>query len=498
MNDNVAFLAKTEQMVFEFCTKQKLFPQGATVYVALSGGADSMSLLKILLVLAPNQMLSIHACHVNHGMRGAQADADEQFVRAQCDALSVPLIVFNAQADGNLPPVQAGEMWARSLRYTYFETLLTQPNVLIATAHTLNDQAETLLFRLARGTGMHGAAGIRPCRDCYVRPLLCLTRAEVEAYCACIGQEYVTDETNYMACYARNHLRQYALPSLCYANESAVAHLGQFCEKMAQVDLYFARLAEELLVKSYRTACGMTARHSIQTVLSAMECQQNLSFSIADLRQADSLVLSQAMYQLVCPLRDPEQKYVQALCALVVSGSGAVQITDEVRFVIDAGNLKVIYTVNQPVQQAQFVEYYPIQLGRYQFPGGYCLEIKEISPKNMEKIHLVHKKDLKNYADYDKIVASLTLRCRAQGDTFAPVGRGLTKTVKKWHNEYAVPEQERCRQPLLADGHTVVWLWGHGFAQGYTPNENTKRIVKITEEKYAEELYNDNKHGQRY
>ncbi len=495
MNDNVAFLEKTEQRVSEFCTEQKLFQLGSTIYVALSGGADSMALLKILLALAPKQLLSIRACHVNHGMRGAQANADEQFVRAQCKAMSVPLIVFNAQADGNLPPTQAGETWARSLRYAYFETLLTQSNALVATAHTLNDQAETLLFRLARGTGVHGAAGIRSSRDCYVRPLLCLTRAEVETYCACIGQEYVTDETNHMECYVRNHLRQHALPSLCYANESAVEHLGQFCEKMAQVDLYFARMAEELLVKSHQTACGVMPRQAIQNVLYTIEHQRDISFSIADLVQADPLVLSQAMYRLICPLRDPEQKYVQALCALVVTGSGAVQITNAVRFVADNGDLKAIYTTNQFVKQAQLVEYYPVQLGRYQFPGGYCLEIKEISPKNMEKIHLVHKKDLKNYADYDKIVSSLTLRCRAQGDVFSPSGRGITKTVKKLHNELGVPVSQRGLQPLLADGHTVIWLWGQGFAEGVAPSEDTKEILKITEVKNMEETHNEHEYA---
>ncbi len=468
---------QTEQCVAAYCEEHALLAAKAVVYVALSGGADSMALLRILLRIAPQFGVAVRACHVNHCLRGSAADADEAFVRAACEALSVPLAVFHAVKSGMPPPDGAGETWARQVRYGFFEDLIDADNVFVATAHSQNDQAETLLFRLARGTGVHGAAGIRPCRQRFIRPLLCLTRAQIEQYCGLIRQDYVTDETNAQTVFARNHLRVHAVPSLCYANEGAVQHIGQFCEKMAQIDCYFAQQAQVLLQEAADVSQGAQA------------------WSLAALRQAHPLVLAAAMYQLVCPLRDAEQKYADALCALVQEGVGAVQIVPSVRFVAKDGVLRMIKQEKEPVKSPQMVEYYPVKPGVYTFPNGYRVKIERIVPEIMEKIQLVHKKDLKNYADYDKMVSSLVLRCRAQGDVFAPAGRGISKTVKKLHNELGIPQAERGQMPLLADGHTVVWLWGQGFAQGYAPCENTRMFLKITEEKIAEGLDNAFNHG---
>ena len=166
------------------------------------------------------------ACHVNHGLRGETADRDEAFVREVCARLGLPLRVFHA-AELVSPPAHAGEDWARRLRYTAFAQLQGQGIDAIATAHTANDQAETLLLRLARGTGLHGAGGIRPRRGCYLRPLLCLSRAETEAVCRTAGQQWVTDETNDTDAYARNRLRHSALPALESTNAAAVQNLAQ-------------------------------------------------------------------------------------------------------------------------------------------------------------------------------------------------------------------------------------------------------------------------------
>ena len=149
-----------------FCEKS-CFVRAEPLHLAaaVSGGADSMALLRILLALQPEFGFVLSACHVNHGLRGETADRDEAFVRAECARLGVPLRVFHAaeMADEvGLPPEHAGEDWARRLRYACFARLCGEGIDAVATAHTANDQAETLLLRLARGTGLHGAAGIRP------------------------------------------------------------------------------------------------------------------------------------------------------------------------------------------------------------------------------------------------------------------------------------------------------------------------------------------------
>ena len=231
------------QTVRGFCAREGLLEGRRQIALAVSGGADSMALLCLMRPLAEENGITLTVCHVNHGLRGETADRDEAFVRAECARLGVPLTVFRPADVGMAVPPHAGEDWARRLRYACFAQLLAGGIDCIATAHTATDQAETLLFRLARGTGLHGAGGIRPKRPGYCRPLLGLTRAETEAVCTARGQRWVTDETNASDAYARNRLRHAALLALRSVNEAAEENFARFCEKAARADAYFAQRA---------------------------------------------------------------------------------------------------------------------------------------------------------------------------------------------------------------------------------------------------------------
>lgn len=170
------------QTVRGFCAREGLLEGRRQIALAVSGGADSMALLCLMRPLAEENGITLTVCHVNHGLRGETADRDEAFVREACARLGLPLRIFHAaELEAEVGRPQAGEDWARRLRYACFGRLLAEGIDAVATAHTGSDQAETLLFRLARGTGLHGAAGIRPSRPGYLRPLLCLTRADTEA-----------------------------------------------------------------------------------------------------------------------------------------------------------------------------------------------------------------------------------------------------------------------------------------------------------------------------
>lgn len=469
-----------EKSVLAFCGQAGLFPpvgrpmgQGAgpadrplRVMAAVSGGADSMALLRILLALAPQLGLTVTACHVNHGLRGPAADRDEAFVRAQCAALAVPLTVYRAAEPA---PAGAGEDWARQLRYGFLARAAAD-GALVATAHTQNDQAETLLFRLARGTGVHGAAGIPARRSAYIRPLLCLTRQDTEAYCRAAGQPWVEDETNQNDDYARNRLRHYAIPALETANEGAVHNLSAFCARMARLDAYLAAQADALAAAAARQAGGTAAQGP---------------WALAPLQAADPLIRTELLYRLVAPVRDAEEKYVRLLEACVTAGSGAVQLRPAVRFRAETGTLyretaaKAAAAASAPV--------FPLQAGRFSFPGGYGLEIRIETADFSEKTQPVHKKDLKNVADYAKIPMLSVLRTRMPGDVFRPAGRGGSKTLKKLQNEMGCPRTERWRQPLLADGGRVLWLWDCGFAEGLAPDIHTKQVLRILPAAGAEE-----------
>ena len=464
---DTAILARVE----DFCTREGLLQPGTPLQLAaaVSGGADSMALLLLLRQLQPRFGYTLSACHVNHGLRGQSADRDEAFVRAECARLGVPLRVFHA-AELAPPPAHAGEDWARRLRYTAFAQLQGQGIDAIATAHTANDQAETLLLRLARGTGLHGAGGIRPRRGCYLRPLLCLSRAETESVCRAAGQPWVTDETNDTDAYARNRLRHSALPALESTNAAAVQNLARFCEKAARADAYLAAGAAKLLAASRLPGAEPT-------------------WQLALLQEADPLLLETALHSLVAPVRDAEEKYVQLLCAVVRQGSGAVQLTGQVRFCAGNGCLRQETLLQalprQPECLPQQVPFCPEKQPEFRLRGGWKGKAELLKADFEEKIQVVHKKDLKNRADYARITtlyAGLVLRTRQPGDVYRPAGRAVHNRLRKWMNEADIPAQQRDTLPLLAAGSEVLWVCGSGFAEGLAPDETTTLILQMEQE----------------
>ena len=473
-----------------FVLREKLLCPGEPLHLAaaVSGGADSMALLRILLALLPEFGFVLSACHVNHGLRGETADRDEAFVRAECARLGVPLRVFHAaeMADEvGLPSEHAGEDWARRLRYACFARLCGEGIDVVATAHTANDQAETLLLRLARGTGLHGAAGIRPKRGCYLRPLLALTRQDTESFCRAAGQAWVTDETNATDAYARNRVRRAALPALQSTNGAAVENLARFCEKAARADDYFARKAQELLSAARldgTQAVGIRAPDACRV------------WRLGPLSAADAPVLEAAMHSLTAPVRDAEEKYVQLLCALVRRGSGAVQLTGRVRFCAGKGFFWQEEVTELPQRQTtpqpESWPFVPEKQAEYGFAGGWKVTAELFTADFEEKIQVVHKKDLKNQADYARITtlyAGLVLRTRQPGDVYRPAGRSVHNRLRKWMNETGIPASQRDQLPLLAAGSEVLWVCGAGFAEGLAPDADTAQVLQM-EMEHREEI----------
>ena len=473
-----------------FAQENKLFTPGQRLCAAVSGGADSMALLHILLLLQPVFGYQLTACHVNHGLRGASADRDEAFVRAECARLNVPVKTFHPEDVGASAPAHPGEDWARKLRYACFDALRTEGIDVVATAHTGSDQAETLLFRLARGTGLHGVAGIRPSRPGFCRPLLCLTRAETERICTECGQRWVTDETNDSDVYARNRLRHVALPALRSVNEAAEENLARFCEKAARVDAYLTEQAETLLEDA---AVVLPERFPAGAVY-AMQKDQPV-WGLELLRDANTLVVEAAMHILVAEERDPEEKYIRLLCEMAARGSGAVQLTGTVRFCAGGEMLWREETPAGPAPDLPETTALPLPFDpgkpqEWTLPGGWKLQIRQIPGGFPEKIQGVHKKDLKNQADYARITmlySALVLRCRQPGDTFRPAGRGVRKELRKWMNETGIPPEERDRLPLLAAGSEVVWVCGAGFADGLAPTADSEVVLQMEAQKMEEE-----------
>ena len=453
---------KTEQTLLAYCKQQGLFKSGDRVIAACSGGADSMALLLFLLRCRRALSIEVLATHVNHGIRGAAADEDEKFVSRFCEDRAVELFVYNARKAGVQVPDTPSEDWARTLRYTWFDELAARAEAHIATAHTMSDQVETVLLRMARGTGLHGLGGIPPHRGVYVRPLLCLTRAETEAYCAALGQRYVQDETNARDTYARNRVRHDAVPALLSVNTAAERCIGRLCRQMQQLDLWLSAEAAALL-QAAATAQG---------------------YDLQRLRDAEGPVLDAALHSLVSPVRDAEEKYVSLLRFLVVKGEGALQLTPEVTYKVQNGPAGKELVRISPLGAAPApAPAQPALPGVYHLPGGYTVALRVEKYEDFLKNAPIFKKDLNCCADYAKISKNIMLRTRQPGDDYRPRDRHVRKTLKKYYNELAIPMNERPLLPLLADGSEVIWLWGSGFADGFAPDRFTREVLVIRTEK---------------
>jgi tRNA(Ile)-lysidine synthase len=215
-------------------------------------------------------------------------------------------------------------------------------------------------------------------------------------------------------------------------------------------------------------------------------------YALEVLREADALILEYAMHRLVSGARDAEERYIRLMCALVGRGNGAVQLRGDVRWRAGEG---LLWSETTPEDRSparlntQNVAWSPRAFcpqngAKICLPGGFALQTRVYDRSFCEKTHLVHKKDLKNQADYAKITMlypALEWRTRRPGDRFRPAGRGVSKSLRKWMNEAAVPPQLRDRLPLLAQGNEVVWLCGAGFADGLAPTESSGQILELVE-----------------
>lgn len=254
-----------EERVIKFIKSEGMLTNVHNIGVATSGGADSMALLTFLHrnrnILGINDVIAIH---VNHGIRGETADRDELFVVDYCKLNTIKYIAYNARRDSINIPDNASESWARDLRYNYFDKAKIEYGYdKLAVAHTASDQAETVLFRLARGTGLKGIGGIQSKRGSIIRPFMCLDREDIEDLCRYYGIQYITDETNLGDTYARNKIRHNVIPTLKKVNSKAVFNLVETSQKVMIADRLVTKLGKAILGKAILDKAGLEIDISI-------------------------------------------------------------------------------------------------------------------------------------------------------------------------------------------------------------------------------------------
>lgn len=449
--------------------KYRLIKRGDGVLACVSGGADSTALLFILSQLREELGLSeLCACHFNHGLRGEASDNDERFTLELCSELGVECISERADMSSRERPRGVSvEAWARALRYGFFERTARARGLLIATAHNRDDVAETVLFNLARGAGLEGAGGIPPKRGNIIRPLIDVSRADIEEYLASRGARWVVDESNLDDCYARNRIRHAALPALESVNAAAARNIARFAERAREADAYLSSLALAALAAAECESKDALARYNAAPLISLEEPVRSLAV------------------KLLCERfrRDVGEDTIAPALRVLGGSLRELQLAEKT-YLRREGDFIAVYRRESAIESAESSEL-ELREGDNIFGGGVCVRLRRIAAS--ENAENINNYDLINAADCDKINGKLVARARRGGDVFHDKRRRCSKTLKKLFNERRIPERERGDIPVVCDEGGIVWLAGEGVDASRAADINSREIVLFETVKRKEE-----------
>ena len=412
-------------------------PKSTAVLVAFSGGPDSRTLLHLLATDAAQKGYALYAAHVNHGIRGEEADRDEAFCRAVADAYHIPLFVLRADVPSLSKKSGIGiEETARNVRYDYFSRVMRENGIsLLATAHNADDNLETVLFNLMRGCGLDGLCGIPPMRpiadSTLVRPLLSVSRECILAYCCENKLDYVTDSTNTDTQYTRNRIRAELLPAL-RAMEPAIA------ERMTRTCGALRTDAEHL----HTEAEALLAWH-----------RSDFSLPISTICDAPPAIAARTLMLLFREFTEGgalEMCHVRALLSLCERATphARADLPHGCVAVIEDGLLCLINRkAPTPTPEAYEVT---LHAGETRISQINC----EIVMGNSQSMKNIYKYAIRMYFDADKIVGNVIARNRHPGDTIQYLG--VNKDVRRLMSEKKIPLPLRGRIPVLCDEHGVL------------------------------------------
>ncbi|MDR3344842.1 MAG: tRNA lysidine(34) synthetase TilS [Oscillospiraceae bacterium] len=421
---------------------------GDAVLAGVSGGADSLCLLHILICLREELGFTLTAAHLNHCLRGAESDADEQLVRKICEDWGVTLHVHRTNCADAAKALGIGlEECGRVLRYEFFGGLAAGGK--IALAHTLSDRTETLLFNLARGTSLRGLRSIPytrvVCNANVIRPLLDVTRAQVEEYCAKNGIAYTVDSTNADVKYARNRIRHNIMPEMRRINPHFELAFLRMFDAVSEDAEYLQAEAADLAAQAGEAA-------HIQTAPLIAAAPPVLHRALRKILSARGLPISrESIMRLEAVLPGGRASLGDGMCAVSRRGMLSFQAENPV----EAKPWRLTMSLGEnPI---------PTQ------PGGVFRTIEcALIPANKlrETINSPNRKEKVAFAlDYGIIKGIATFRGREPGDKIRIAGRGCSKSLRKLFGESGLDTRERQRRIILADDDGILWLEGFGVAE---------------------------------
>lgn len=445
--------------------ERDMLPPHARVLVALSGGADSVALLYAMHYLREELGIDrLGAVHIHHGLRAEEADRDEAIAAAHCSRCNIPLHIRHVDVAALAKERRCGlEEAGRAVRYDVFAELLdTEGFTHVATAHTQNDNTETVLLHLARGTSIAGLRGIPAVRDRYIRPLLTSTRDDVETFCEENVLTFGVDSTNADTAFARNRVRNCIVPHLYTLNPRI--HESVFrLSVMADEDEDYWRETVTSAVNQSKVAQGVYAVKSLRSMPPALQ------------RRVIQRILT--AHGTGC-----EDRHIREIATLLHK-DGAVKVAGSVLVTVKQGYLTVAgNTVCTPFEK-------PLEAGEtYRF-GNTVYRAEVWDRTTFENYQKIHKILLQYVCDYDKIKGVAYVRNRREGDTCDPYHRGGRRTLKKWFNTEKVPAAKRDSVPVVADDEGVVLVVGLGCDTRVAIDDTTQHILLFFVIEEGSEMY---------
>lgn len=430
--------------------KYNMIKSGDTVVCGLSGGADSVCLLLSLNQLSAEMNFALEAIHVNHCLRGEESDRDQQFCHDLCERLNIPFNAVSCDVKGYSEKNGLSyEEAARELRYGIFREY--SMGKLLATAHNADDNLETMLLNLIRGTGLKGIAGIPPVRDNIIRPLIAVSRQEIEEYLQKFGQDFVTDSTNLTDDYTRNKIRHNIIPLMKELNSSLTETNVRTAEVLRSENQFIDEAVHEAVKNCRKDGIFIGLKEYNQVIrrrcIAEYLSENSLPFSNKRLTDCDNILIN----------------------------GGKINISGNI-FLISEENTLRLEEIKPKTGNTLISK--PLELGENKIFPDSILVCEIVNCENLKKIDFVHKKLTIYTLDYDKIKGAAIVRNRKFGDKLKLRGRNFTSSVKKIINE-TIPVEQRNSLHFIEDENGTVFAEKIGIADRVAPDSSTKRLLKI-------------------
>lgn len=440
-------------------SKYNMLEYGDSVVVGVSGGADSVCLLDILNSLKLEYNLKITIVHVNHNIRGEEADSDQKYVESLADKYGVPINVFSYPVEqmAKNEGISSEEM-GRKLRYKAFESI-ADGCAKIAVAHNINDNAETMIMNFFRGTGIKGLTGISPVRGNIIRPLITLSKSEIIEYCKVNNLRYCDDHTNFEDVYTRNKMRLKIIPEINKIFNKDIAYtMLRTSDIMSEEERYLENVAN----KAYK-ACLVDAHRLLVDKIKA--------YDIVIQRR----IIRMGFRDFLVDLHDISFDHIESVISLLYGESGRVaELPKGLRASREHDTL-YFYVRNTADNKL----YYDVPINKKLHIREQGFSMLLADKKMVENCKLVCTIAF----DCDKIVEKLTLRSRKTGDRIYINGIGGNKSIKKLFIDDKIHRSKRDSIPMLAMGSDILWIKDYKTSDYFKADENTANKLYL----YVEE-----------